>query len=113
MPSNVDVNVHPTKHEVKWNLVYGMTTCCDHMLVTCHIQVHFLHEDMIVESIQKAVEERLLGCNASRTYFTQALLPGASVPLSYEQRKLTAEGGGGRASGTCEWYGVVLRETRY
>ena len=58
-PSNVDVNVHPTKHEV-----------------------HFLHEDKIVEAVQKAVEERLLGCNASRTYFTQALLPGAAVPVS-------------------------------
>lgn len=61
-PSNVDVNVHPTKHEV-----------------------HFLHEDRIVEAVQKAVEERLLGCNASRTYFTQALLPGAPIPVSWEE----------------------------
>ena len=66
-PSNVDVNVHPTKHEV-----------------------HFLHEDKIIEAIQKAVEEKLLGCNASRTYFTQALLPGAAVPVSSE---LKAGGG--------------------
>lgn len=35
-----------------------------------------------MEAVQKAVEERLLGCNASRTYFTQALLPGAAVPVS-------------------------------
>ena len=55
------MNIHPTKHEV-----------------------HFLHEDKIIEAIQKAVEERLLGCNASRTYFTQALLPGAAVPISSE-----------------------------
>ncbi|XP_005096287.1 DNA mismatch repair protein Mlh1 [Aplysia californica] len=49
---NVDVNVHPTKHEV-----------------------HFLHEDSIISSIQAAVEEKLLGANTSRTFFTQAMLP--------------------------------------
>ena len=54
-PQNIDVNVHPTKHEVR-----------------------FLYEDSIVESIQKAVETKLLGCNTSRTYFVQALLPGAT-----------------------------------
>ena len=57
--ANVDVNVHPTKHEV-----------------------HFLHEDSITEAIQKSIEERLLGANESRTYFTQALLPGAPVPVA-------------------------------
>lgn len=45
---NVDVNVHPTKHEV-----------------------HFLHEDMIIAAIQKCVEEKLHGCNESRTFYTQ------------------------------------------
>ena len=55
-PSNVDVNVHPTKHEV-----------------------HFLHEDSIIEVIQQTFEEKLLGANSSRTYFTQTLLPGISV----------------------------------
>ena len=43
-----------------------------------------MHEDRIVEAVQKAVEERLLGCNASRTYFTQALLPGVALPVSSE-----------------------------
>lgn len=52
-PHNIDVNVHPTKHEV-----------------------HFLHEDCIIESVQKHIESKLLGSNSSRTYFTQTLLPG-------------------------------------
>ena len=60
-PKNVDVNVHPTKHEV-----------------------HFLHQDDIIESIQQAVDAKLLGSNASRTFYTQALLPGASVPLDIQ-----------------------------
>ncbi|KAM7409094.1 hypothetical protein PAMA_002685 [Pampus argenteus] len=55
-PQNVDVNVHPTKHEV-----------------------HFLHEDGVIESVQKHIESKLLGSNSSRTYFTQTLLPGLSV----------------------------------
>ncbi|XP_072533534.1 DNA mismatch repair protein Mlh1 [Salminus brasiliensis] len=58
-PHNIDVNVHPTKHEV-----------------------HFLHEDCIIESIQKHIESKLLGSNSSRTYFTQTLLPGLSASVS-------------------------------
>ncbi|XP_051508036.1 DNA mismatch repair protein Mlh1 [Myxocyprinus asiaticus] len=58
-PQNIDVNVHPTKHEV-----------------------HFLHEDCIIESVQKHIESKLLGSNSSRTYFTQTLLPGLSVSTS-------------------------------
>ncbi|KAL1380731.1 hypothetical protein pipiens_013978 [Culex pipiens pipiens] len=81
-PNNVDVNVHPTKHEV-----------------------HFLHEDECVEKIKEAVERALLGGNASRTFYQQALLPGASAPavtaadaakandttrLDYKETKLTS-----------------------
>ncbi|ODN00773.1 DNA mismatch repair protein Mlh1 [Orchesella cincta] len=47
-PRNVDVNVHPTKHEVT-----------------------FLHEDMIITSITNSVENVLLGSNHSRTFFVQ------------------------------------------
>ncbi|XP_071108486.1 DNA mismatch repair protein Mlh1-like [Haliotis cracherodii] len=72
---NVDVNVHPTKHEV-----------------------HFLHEDAIIESIQATVESKLLGSNASRTFFTQALLPGAPVSLEEDASSQSdiAAGDGGK-----------------
>ncbi|XP_008526253.1 DNA mismatch repair protein Mlh1 isoform X2 [Equus przewalskii] len=56
-PQNVDVNVHPTKHEV-----------------------HFLHEDSILERVQQHIESKLLGSNSSRMYFTQTLLPGLPGP---------------------------------
>ncbi|XP_018413302.1 PREDICTED: DNA mismatch repair protein Mlh1 isoform X2 [Nanorana parkeri] len=58
-PQNVDVNVHPTKHEV-----------------------HFLHEESIIEKVQQHIESKLLGSNSSRMYFTQTLLPGASICAS-------------------------------
>ncbi|XP_060532921.1 DNA mismatch repair protein Mlh1 isoform X2 [Cylas formicarius] len=51
-PNNVDVNVHPTKHEV-----------------------HFLNETQIVETISTALEAKLLGSNNSRMFYTQAKLP--------------------------------------
>ena len=71
------------------------------------MQVHFLHEDMIVESIQKAIEEKLLGCNASRTYFTQALLPGATVPVATSSLQLQAGVGGSgsvKSTASCEYW---------
>ncbi|XP_033104160.1 DNA mismatch repair protein Mlh1-like [Anneissia japonica] len=55
-PANIDVNVHPTKYEV-----------------------HFLHESAIIEDIQKCVEQKLIGCNVSRTFFAQTLLPGSQI----------------------------------
>ena len=65
-------------------------------------QVHFLHEDVIVESIQKAAEERLLSCNASRTYFTQALLPGATAPVTASSLQLQEDSGTKKNAGSCE-----------
>lgn len=58
-PNNVDVNVHPTKHEV-----------------------HFLHEDNIVEKIKQTFEAKLVGSNETRSLYTQQLLPGAAEPLA-------------------------------
>lgn len=56
-PQNVDVNVHPTKKEV-----------------------HFLNEDRIIGAVCDAFQEVLENANHSRTFYTQALLPGASDP---------------------------------
>lgn len=47
-PQNLDVNVHPTKHEV-----------------------NFLHEEAIIVKIKSEVEKLLTGANSSRTFFTQ------------------------------------------
>ncbi|XP_031847500.1 DNA mismatch repair ATPase Mlh1 [Nomia melanderi] len=55
-PQNVDVNVHPTKHEVR-----------------------FLHESCIIERIKFALDEKLSGNSASRTFYVQARLPKADI----------------------------------
>uniref|UniRef100_A0A182LZ82 DNA mismatch repair protein S5 domain-containing protein n=1 Tax=Anopheles culicifacies TaxID=139723 RepID=A0A182LZ82_9DIPT len=68
-PQNVDVNVHPTKHEV-----------------------HFLHEEEIIEKVKLLVGKALLGGNASRSY-TQALLPGANQPLDTTKTNESMVGG--------------------
>lgn len=51
-PRSIDVNVHPTKHEV-----------------------HFLNEEQIIDTITTSLESKLLGSNNSRVFYTQAKLP--------------------------------------
>lgn len=51
-PSYLDVNVHPTKREVK-----------------------FLHEDEIIDAICITIREELIKIDSSRTFPTQSLLP--------------------------------------
>ncbi|XP_071041706.1 DNA mismatch repair protein Mlh1 isoform X2 [Parasteatoda tepidariorum] len=65
-PQNVDVNVHPTKHEVK-----------------------FLNESEIFEKLQQAVDSKLLGSNTSRAFLTQTLLPGAPVTVDDQSKEPT------------------------
>lgn len=68
-PKCVDVNVHPTKHEVS-----------------------FLHEDRIVEQITLALEQKLLGSNNSRMFYTQNKLPNICVPVLDKATSATTAG---------------------
>ncbi|XP_066260659.1 DNA mismatch repair protein Mlh1-like [Euwallacea similis] len=60
-PNNVDVNIHPTKHEV-----------------------HFLNESQIIEIITNDLERKLLGSNSSRAFYTQSKLPN----LQFDTREM-------------------------
>lgn len=50
-PASIDVNVHPTKHEV-----------------------HFMNEEQIVDSLVSGIESKLLGSNNSRAFYMQVIL---------------------------------------
>lgn len=63
-PIFVDVNVHPTKHEV-----------------------HFLHEDTIIHKIQSAIDILLKGASTSKSFTVQTVLPGN--PLMDKTEKLS------------------------
>ena len=58
-PKRVDVNIHPTKREV-----------------------HFLHEDEIIERLCDEVRAQLANVDTSRTFMTQTLLPGIATPAT-------------------------------
>ena len=76
-PENVDVNVHPTKREVR-----------------------FLEEALVIERIAKGVEEKLLNSNASRVFYTQTLLaPGADQQIGLSQPAEEPEPAGGVKKG--------------
>lgn len=66
-PKRVDVNIHPTKREV-----------------------HFLHEDEIIEKLCDEVRGRLANVDTSRTFMTQTILPGVQTPA----RPAAGDGGG-------------------
>jgi DNA mismatch repair protein MLH1 len=58
-PHRLDVNVHPTKREVR-----------------------FLYEDEIIEVICDEIRNSLGNVDTSRTFMTQSLLPGGKVPIA-------------------------------
>ncbi|ODQ67253.1 DNA mismatch repair protein MutL [Nadsonia fulvescens var. elongata DSM 6958] len=62
VPKNVDVNVHPTKREVR-----------------------FLYEDEIIEIICESLQTVLAGADSSRKFQTQTVLPGA-ISISSNRR---------------------------
>ncbi|XP_006620320.1 DNA mismatch repair protein Mlh1 isoform X2 [Apis dorsata] len=53
---NIDVNIHPTKHEVK-----------------------FLHENSIIEKMKLALDEKLSANSASKTFYLKTRLPKADI----------------------------------
>ena len=67
-PLNIDVNVHPTKHEIR-----------------------FLHQDEIINKIQVCIEQQLLSSNVSKTYYLKNLTIDSFIPSSNSSPKVVAQ----------------------
>ncbi|KAH9322096.1 hypothetical protein KI387_016735, partial [Taxus chinensis] len=63
-PEHVDVNIHPTKREVS-----------------------LLNQESLVDTIQNAVEAKLMHSNTTKIFYTQKTLPGASKVISSEEEE--------------------------
>lgn len=68
-PEHIDVNIHPTKREVS-----------------------LLNQESLVDTIQNAVESKLMHSNTTRIFYTQKTLPGISkVANSEEEESLSGK----------------------
>lgn len=92
-PDCVDVNIHPTKHEV-----------------------HFLNEDQIISHVSKAIGEKLSSCSSSRTFYTQKTLLGTNVslPSSESPSSTTAitTGMGSSKTGSLQSHGSPIKSSQ-